>query len=461
MILIKENSVPKIHEIVKVAMNRKRGLNYVVDKLVDAIDGVYNPHSSEDDKDLAFLIHQYGGPGLLEICHRALGFSSTSTSYRLLQKSKQVIHSSVVTPIDKFIDNIEIYEENPKYGFMLEIDETYTDKKVRWNPRDNRLYGFCYEHGRFENLEFTDYDSVENLSDMVKNGLLHVPKESMVVTCSSNSVNCKVQVVAALPTCSKKEIDFQASLIDKISTNFVEKNGAPLLNWSTDGDATRRRLFDGLMSYDLSISSAIYPVISRLRLMDTKVGRNEETVNFDAKHITKRIRTSIIGGNFSIGDVTLTKGDVEKVLSCAPNEFPHSTAQMLNPLDKQNAPLATSTLLQFQKAVLDVNKLKSSSFRIAGVSIELFLFSFVIDGILLTYTNVKLSIKEQLETISLAAHILLILQRTLWSFIPNQLYHDIQASFEDAFYCAAKWKVHHPDLPLYLMLCSNDIIERP
>ena len=71
-----------------------------------------------------------------------------------------------------------------------------------------------------------------------------------------------------------------------------------------------------------------------------------------------------------------------------------------------------------------------------------------------------MSIQGQFEKISFAAHILLSLQRDLKSFLPNQLYHDIQSTFEDAFYCATKWKLHHPDLPLYLMLCSNDVLER-
>ena len=82
---------------------------------------------------------------------------------------------------------------------------------------------------------------------------------------------------------------------------------------------------------------------------------------------------------------------------------------------------------------------------------ELHLLKYVMEGILATYTDVKMSIQEQLEKV---------LQRDLKSFLPNQLYHDIQSTFEDAFYCATKWKLHHPDLPLYLMLCSNDVLER-
>lgn len=137
MILIRENSIPKLHELVKVAMNRKRGLEYTITKMVDAIDGVYNPHSSEDDKDLAFLILQYGGPGLLD---RALNFPSSSTSYRLLKASRCMIKSSVNTEIEDFVFNINIEQSSPKYGYMLKIDETYNDEKVRWILRQPLIW---------------------------------------------------------------------------------------------------------------------------------------------------------------------------------------------------------------------------------------------------------------------------------------------------------------------------------
>ena len=296
MMLIKENSTPKLHELVKVAISSKRSLEYIISKIVDSVDGIYNPHSSEDDKDLAFIILQFGGPGLLDIVHIALNFPSTSTAYRILKNSGSCINSSVNTPMNKFVDNISTSLDNPFHGYMLEIDETYTEVKARWNPGDNKLYGICYE-----DLTFTSYDHVEDLSNMLTANILHVQKETMVIACSSNSINSNAQVAAALLTCSKNEIEYQANLIDSISTNFAEKHGAPLLNWSTDGDPARRQVFDSLMSFDLDKESLIYPTISRLRLIDRRVGRNEETVNFDSKHIVKRVRSPICN-NFKIGE---------------------------------------------------------------------------------------------------------------------------------------------------------------
>ena len=113
-----------------------------------------------------------------------------------------------------------------------------------------------------------------------------------------------------------------------------------------------------LMSNDLSSDSPIHPTISSLRLMDMKVGPNEETVNYDAKHLVKRIRSSLIGGNFNIGEGrTLLKTDLEKILQLAPNNSPHSIESLISPKDKQNVPLATQLLFLFSDAVIEKEKL--------------------------------------------------------------------------------------------------------
>ena len=99
-------------------------------------------------------------------------------------------------------------------------------------------------------------------------------------------------------------------------------------------------------------------------------------------------------------------------------------------------------------------------FRLSNVAEELYLLRFVIEGLLSLYCFTTQDIYTQLLKVAIAAHVLFILQRNLKTFLPNQLYHDLQATFEDIFYCAAKWKIYHPDLPLYLLLLANDILER-
>ena len=128
------------------------------------------------------------------------------------------------------------------------------------------------------------------------------------------------------------------------------------MNWSTDGDAIRRILFDLLMSHKLCPSSPIYDTIKDLLLLDKMVGKNDETVNFDHKHLVKRLRKCLINNNFKIGDRVLLKSDMEKILSLVPNNTKYSNNQLFNIGDKMNVPLATSFLVQFCDAVEDVEK---------------------------------------------------------------------------------------------------------
>ena len=121
--------------------------------LIDAIYGIYSHNLSQDDKDLAFLIVQFGGPGLLDIVHRAIGFPSTSTAYRMIKGTTQM-STSINAKTEDITKNININLYLPAYGNMLKIDETCVDAKARWCPLDNKVYGFCYLHSRDLNLEF-------------------------------------------------------------------------------------------------------------------------------------------------------------------------------------------------------------------------------------------------------------------------------------------------------------------
>ena len=134
---------------------------------------------------------------------------------------------------------------------------------------------------------------------------------------------------------------------------------------------------------------------------------------------------------------------------------------LVNPDDKQNVSLATDFLSTFYEATKPTqrNTIIKLSFRLASVVDELIALVRVIEGLLSLYARPSLNIGEQLENISLTTHILFILYRELGSFLTNQLYHDLMETFRDGYFCAAKYKIYHPNEPLYLVLCGNDGLE--
>ena len=132
----------------------------------------------------------------------------------------------------------------------------------------------------------------------------------------------------------------------------------------------------------------------------------------------------------------------------------------MNPKDKQNVGLATEFLYTLCHG-LKCPSLPNISIRVASNEGDLRHLSIIIEGILCLYSYVTLSIEEQLQYVSKAAFTLLLLYRKLkGNLIPSQLYHDLQSTFENVYFCSSKFQVHHPDSPIFLFLLGTDALEQ-
>ena len=131
----------------------------------------------------------------------------------------------------------------------------------------------------------------------------------------------------------------------------------------------------------------------------------------------------------------------------------------MNPKDKQNVTLATEFNLTFTMAVLNAD-ISSINFRVSNITSPLKELCHVINGVLAIYCFCDYSIDDQLKTVSKAMHVLLMLYRKYHKVVPNVLYHDLQMTFQNIFYSAAKYKIYHPQSPLFLMLLGSDVLER-
>ena len=52
------------------------------------------------------------------------------------------------------------------------------------------------------------------------------------------------------------------------------------------------------------------------------------------------------------------------------------------------------------------------------------------------------------------------MKRVFGSVLPNQLYHDLQSTFQNIYFSAAKLQVYHPLLLFFIVLLGNDAEER-
>lgn len=164
-----------------------------------------------------------------------------------------------------------------------------------------------------------------------------------------------------------------------------------------------------------------------------------KTVDFDGKHLAKRLRNYFIGSNCKFSDTHLYRKDMLKILELAPEKPKHALKELINPKDKQNVGMATEFLFTLSQG-LRSPELKNINLRIAAIADDLMMYADIIDGLLCIYSFVEFSIEEQLKHVSHAAFTLLSLYRKLkGKIIPTVLYHDLQSTFENIYFCASKY----------------------
>lgn len=161
------------------------------------------------------------------------------------------------------------------------------------------------------------------------------------------------------------------------------------------------------------------------------------TVNFDERHLLKRLREAIKSDTrgIKIGTITLRKASIEMLLNltACPN-----VAALLHPEDAMNV-MAAHDLVMWLGEVKNIDPSlirpgAEKEWEAAKVIGEL-------GGLLLTVFDPEPSLMEQLSKLSKMAHMLYYLAFATGArtkLLPNQLYHDLQAVVKNAFFCTVK-----------------------
>src|SRR6266850_6101488 len=82
--------------------------------------------------------------------------------------------------------------------------------------------------------------------------------------------------------------------------------------------------------------------------------------------------------------------------------------------------------------------------------------------IILPYTNISMSLYDQLKSLSVAAHLAYIFfthDNTRSAFLPSPLYCDIQIMVKNTFFCIAKTKHDNLNGEFFLILLGTDRLE--
>ena len=413
-----------------------------------------------------------GGPRLLHVLHQTSGLPSL-TAYRVVDRENTLkdvhltlttmcdIENMVQTYVKKVLEISKTLRSGPTM-WSVKVDEVATEKRLRYKTETNEIYGLCATHSKKENVTFTNIHVVEQLERCLEEETLHLATESCIFSLSSMSdTDYHAIPFLSFPICNHDTQSQQKSIFESIFHSWDDldwNNGEAqhmLLNIGTDGESVRRSVLHNLRQYSINSASLLYGELSSLEYLDFITGPLDSTFDFDAKHLSKRIRNNLLKGSFTVLGVKFDAVMLKVLLKSTGKYKDTEIEAMINPVDKQNVPLAVKLL----DALCGEFDSKNSSPGFQNILPSIKVLSVLCNGVLSLFARPNISIHESLGQLSAMAHMLLFLFGINDIKLPAVLYHDLQSTVQNSYYISAKYKIHCPDMPLYLYQVGSDQLE--
>ena len=187
-------------------------------------------------------------------------------------------------------------------------------------------------------------------------------------------------------------------------------------------------------------------------------GENDITADFDWKHVLKRFRNTLLRlKGIEIDGVAISTSIIKAHL-VSNGMSSYEAEELLDPDDKQDVVLMTKLLLAISLLpdTTDEDRLLSKSTRRV-----LRLLGHIYDCLLSSYMDVELSLNQQLERLSTAAHLILAIYfQDKGNFIPVQTCFNVMSMIKNIFFCVAKTQVDDPEALFWLILLGTDGLEK-
>ena len=398
--------------------------------------------------------------------HQTSGLASLSSAYRILDKHDYLkgIRLTLLTATEaqKHIkSNLECVLKNssaPDSVISIKVDELAVEKRLRYKSDTNEVVGLCCQHTKMNDVIFCNEQFAENLSEELTNQTLHLATESCVFSlCNLGDTEYNAKPVLSMPICSHATANEQGMIFKKIFDVWScdpDFKDSLLVEIGTDGDAVRRSVLHNMAKVELPEDVSFYKYLKDLDYMEMETLPMGVTVNYDGKHLCKRIRNNILSGS-----ITMFGRKFDTAFLCLflkyLNYSDTDINAMLSPDDKQNVPNAVKLLKVFSA---DINK---NSLPIGFVDIlpAVTAMNTICQGVLALFDSIELSIEEQLGRISTMSHTLFFLEILGDLEMPNVLYHDLQATVQNVFFTAAKYIAYYPEKRLHLFQLGSDSLE--
>ncbi|KAK7001931.1 hypothetical protein R3P38DRAFT_3326830 [Favolaschia claudopus] len=446
--------VQNVERVIRVVLRQNRGIRGVLRLHDDAARGVYHPKDYTEEDDLRGVLNwKMGGNRLADFAHRALGLPSRTTLRNRL--TVPPITPSPGTPqASEVAQNVEACFAGLKDALstrkvvhaVLMFDELATEKRIRWDDKTNNFLGVCRQHGSKVSLQFNNERDLEELFRALESknpdDAVHYAAEATVA--AIGVLDRDTRLYAARPVlvsgdCKKESgAEHARNVILPTLDGVNSKKDATnlrIVSIESDGESRRGSAFiDLTFIRKLSAESPIYEYLKDLPLMDFHVGDDDLTAGKDPKHVFKRGRNRFLrkSGTQVMG-VHISPAIIRTHLQSANHSYQHISS-ILNPKDKQDVKLAFNLLSDIWSLPLafENNRPGFISARIA-----LHTTGTLFWHLLFPYICVDLSLSEQLEHLSAAAHLAL-----------------------NVYFCVAKAKADDPEGNFWLILLGTDRLEQ-
>ncbi|KAJ7573003.1 hypothetical protein C8J56DRAFT_1133363 [Mycena floridula] len=464
----------RVDRIVRAAMSPRLGIHSLQASSYDrAAAGLYHPRNYTEKDDMRQLLNwRIGGTQMAEIAHRTGAALPGLSTIRRRSTVPTIIPSHSIPKLEEVTANVvscftSMDEVKTRVIHqVLMFDEIATERRPRWDSKTNKFLGVCREHGHKTALEFRNEKDLETLFDDLEKEQAHLASEATVG--AIGMLGLDTRIYAARPvlvsgTCKKETAEEHVKVLET-TLNAVNAQ-RPLtklrtISIASDGEAKRgKALVQLTFKRVLSPDSNIYELLSSLIFMDLHVGDDDLTCDKDYKHIPKRLR------NLALRDKGILVHGFHITPSVMKDHFREAgltegrIRSVFNPSDKQDVKLAYDMLNDIWN-LPEPTPGKRPGFIEARTSLQI--FGEFVFHLFYPYVCVDLSLSEQLEHLSAAAHLSLALfieNNAGKAFLPSQLYLDIMIMIKNVYFCVAKAVIDDPEGSFWIILLGTDRLE--
>ncbi|KAL0575072.1 hypothetical protein V5O48_006891 [Marasmius crinis-equi] len=475
---IRDNDVPAVTRLLSQCASDGIGVKKTIERMSMAVRGEYHSHKyTQLDIDLGTLAYLVGGgalayafnksaqslPGLSTIREHRLEFAlSISVNLRDLGLDVELNIESLFSP--------KSWGREPKTqkaGHSLSLDEIALEERPFYLALKDILGGLCREHTK--HLDLVVGNALDNILAAAEavfgpDPVAHLAKEATVAAISSLSRDgYYAKPVLVSPTCKTVCTEDSVYIITQIikawkESPYGEAMHGPLWFIASDGDSKRRAaLYIICMTHELSKTDPLYKLLERLTGLNKFTSDGGITMDFDFKHLFKRICTLLCSKEgMLVNSTVVNKHLLSEWLLRLENVSQLLAYRLLNPKDAQSVPRA----IDLMKLVKELRNVPSRNPSEDSTSVALRLFGEIIHELLQPFVSPALSLTEQVQhLLTLALILFAIFDEHGTAFMSNQLFGDLQAMVKNTVFYVARAQLLNPDHEVFFTLLGDDVLE--